>query len=157
MVYMNERYYLICVPDHAPNTRLYRIDRMKDIQILDDPRSEAVAVRRHKMLSMPMSAHLSASSCTVTHDFRRCDRPLRHGCTDREHDENTFTASFTAPPRRQILGTAIPTVCRVVEPAWLRQKIIESSERTSITNRHNLSDIVLLKACVLGGYDTDKW
>ena len=43
MVYMNERYYLICVPDHAPNTRLYRIDRMKDIQILDDPRSEAVA------------------------------------------------------------------------------------------------------------------
>lgn len=33
MVYMNERYYLICIPDQAPNTRLYRIDRMKDIQI----------------------------------------------------------------------------------------------------------------------------
>ena len=43
MVYMNEHYYLICVPDHASNTRLYRIDRMKDIQILDEPRSEAVA------------------------------------------------------------------------------------------------------------------
>lgn len=29
-------------------------------------------------------------------------------------------------------------------------------ERTSIPNRLSLSDIVLLKACVLGGYDTDK-
>ena len=29
-------------------------------------------------------------------------------------------------------------------------------ERTSIPNRHSLSDIVLLKACVLGGYDTGK-
>lgn len=43
MVYMNERYYLICVPDHDPHTRLYRIDRMKDIQLLDESRSEAVA------------------------------------------------------------------------------------------------------------------
>ena len=33
---------------------------------------------------------------------------------------------------------------------------MKALERTSIPNRHNLSDIVLLKACVLGGYDTDK-
>ena len=39
MVYTNEHYYLICVPDHDPHTRLYRIDRMADIRILDEPRS----------------------------------------------------------------------------------------------------------------------
>ena len=43
MVYTNEHYYLICIPDHDPHTRLYRIDRMADIRILDEPRSEKPA------------------------------------------------------------------------------------------------------------------
>ena len=158
MVYMNERYYLICVPDHAPNTRLYRIDRMKDIQILDDPRSEAVA---RQEAQNAVYAYVGAPERIIMY----CDRAILDDVIDRfgtevqirEHDENTFTASFTAPPRGVKFWALqyLPYV-EVVEPAWLRQKIIESLERTSIPNRHNLSDIVLLKACVLGGYDTDK-
>ena len=34
MTYLNEHYYLICVPDHDPHTRLYRIDRMANIRLL---------------------------------------------------------------------------------------------------------------------------
>ena len=86
MVYMNERYYLICVPDHAPNTRLYRIDRFgTEVQI-------------------------------------------------RERDENTFTAGFTAPPRGVKFWALqyLPHV-EVVEPAWLREEIIESLGKNKYT------------------------
>lgn len=128
MVYMNERYYLICVPDYAPNTRLYRIDRMKDIQILDDPRSEAVA---RQEAQNAVYAYVGAPERIIMY----CDRAILDDVIDRfgtevqirEHDENTFTASFTAPPRGVKFWALqyLPYV-EVVEPAWLRQKIIES-------------------------------
>ena len=128
MVYMNERYYLICVPDHAPNTRLYRIDRMKDIQILDDPRSEAVA---RQEAQNAVYAYVGAPERIVMY----CDRTILDDVIDRfgtevqirERDENTFTAGFTAPPRGVKFWALqyLPYV-EVVEPAWLRQKIIES-------------------------------
>lgn len=128
MVYMNERYYLICVPDHAPNTRLYHIDRMKDIQILDDPRSEAVA---RQEAQNAVYAYVGAPERIIMY----CDRAILDDVIDRfgtevqirEHDENTFTASFTAPPRGVKFWALqyLPYV-EVVEPAWLRQKIIES-------------------------------
>ena len=128
MVYMNERYYLICVPDHAQNTRLYRIDRMKDIQILDDPRSEAVA---RQEAQNAVYAYVGAPERIIMY----CDRAILDDVIDRfgtevqirEHDENTFTASFTAPPRGVKFWALqyLPYV-EVVEPAWLRQKIIES-------------------------------
>lgn len=125
---MNERYYLICVPDHAPNTRLYRIDRMKDIQILDDPRSEAVA---RQEAQNAVYAYVGAQERIVMN----CDLTILDDVIDRfgtevqirERDENTFTASFTAPPRGVKFWALqyLPYV-EVVEPAWLRGEIIES-------------------------------
>ena len=128
MIYMNERYYLICVPDHAPNTRLYRIDRMKNIQILDDPRSEAVA---RQEAQNAVYAYVGTPERIIMY----CDRAILDDVIDRfgtevqirEHDENTFTASFTAPPRGVKFWALqyLPHV-EVVEPAWLREEIIES-------------------------------
>ena len=122
MVYMNERYYLICVPDHDPHTRLYRIDRMKDIQLLDESRSEAVARQE---------AHnaVYASVGTPERIVMNCDLAILDDVIDRfgtevqirERDENTFTASFTAPPRGVKFWALqyLPYV-EVMEPAWLR-------------------------------------
>ena len=128
MVYMNERYYLICVPDHAPNTRLYRIDRMKDIQILDDPRSKAVA---RQEAQNAVYAYVGAPERIIMY----CDRAILDDVIDRfgtevqirERDENTFTAGFTAPPRGVKFWALqyLPYV-EVVEPKWLRDEIIES-------------------------------
>ena len=128
MVYMNERYYLICVPDHAPNTRLYRIDRMKDIQILDDPRSKAVA---RQEAQNAVYAYVGAPERIIMY----CDRAILDDVIDRfgtevqirERDENTFTAGFTAPPRGVKFWALqyLPYV-EVVEPKWLRGEIIES-------------------------------
>ena len=132
MVYMNERYYLICVPDHAPNTRLYRIDRMKDIQILDAPRSEAVA---RQEAQNAVYAYVGAPERIIMY----CDRAILDDVIDRfgtevqirERDENTFTAGFTAPPRGVKFWALqyLPHV-EVVEPAWLREEIIESLGRS---------------------------
>lgn len=36
LVYTNEHYYLVCNLDGYPNTSMYRIERMKDIEILDN-------------------------------------------------------------------------------------------------------------------------
>lgn len=36
MIYTNERYYLVCNYDKYDNISLYRIDRMKDIKVLED-------------------------------------------------------------------------------------------------------------------------
>lgn len=73
-----------------------------------------------------------------------CDRAILDDVIDRfgtevqirEHDENTFTASFTAPPRIKFWALQYLPHVEVVEPAWLREEIIESLERTSIPNRH---------------------
>lgn len=128
MVYMNERYYLICVPDHDPHTRLYRIDRMKDIQLLDESRSEAVA---RQEAQNAVYAYVGAQERIVMN----CDLTILDDVIDRfgtevqirERDENTFTASFTAPPRGVKFWALqyLPYV-EVVEPKWLRGEIIES-------------------------------
>ena len=159
MVYMNERYYLICVPDHAPNTRLYRIDRMKDIQILDDPRSEAVA---RQEAQNAVYAYVGAPERIVMY----CDRTILDDVIDRfgtdvqirEHDEKYLYRQFyRTAARRQILGTAIPTVCRGRRTRVATAENHRKPRKEQVSQyRHNLSDIVLLKACVLGGYDTDK-
>ena len=128
MVYMNEHYYLICVPDHASNTRLYRIDRMKDIQILDEPRSEAVA---RQEAQNAVYAYVGAPERIVMY----CDRMILNDVLDRfgtdiqlrERDESTFSATFSAPPRGIKFWALqyLPHV-EIVEPEWLRGEIIES-------------------------------
>lgn len=101
MVYTNEHYYLICVPDHDPHTRLYRIDRMADIRILDEPRSETPAQKQEAQDAI--YAFVGAPERVVLH----CDRAVLDDVLDRfgtgiqvfERDEQTFTAVLTTPPR----------------------------------------------------------
>lgn len=67
MVYTNEHYYLICVPDHDPHTRLYRIDRMADIRILGEPAAKSRRrSKRHKMPFTPLWVRRSGWCCTAT-------------------------------------------------------------------------------------------
>ena len=66
----NEHYYLICVPDHDPHTRLYRIDRMADIRILGEPRSETPAQRQEAQDAV--YAFVGAPERVVLH----CDRAV---------------------------------------------------------------------------------
>ena len=111
---------------------------MKDIQILDDPRSEAVA---RQEAQNAVYAYVGAPERIIMY----CDRAILDDVIDRfgtevqirEHDENTFTAGFTAPPRGVKFWALqyLPRV-EVVEPAWLREEIIESL----MQNRYLLGD-----------------
>ena len=129
MVYTNEHYYLICVPDHDPHTRLYRIDRMADIRILDEPRSETPAQKQEAQDAV--YAFVGAPERVVLH----CDRAVLDDVLDRfgtdiqvfERDEQTFTAVLTTPPRGvRFWALQYLSFVEVAEPAWLRQEIIES-------------------------------
>ena len=128
MVYTNEHYYLICVPDHDPHTRLYRIDRMADIRILDEPRSETPAQKQEAQDAV--YAFVGAPERVVLH----CDRAVLDDVLDRfgtdiqifERDEQTFTAVLTTPPRGvRFWALQYLSFVEVAEPAWLRQEIIE--------------------------------
>ena len=128
MVYTNEHYYLICVPDHDPHTRLYRIDRMADIRILDEPRSETPA-QKHEAQDA-VYAFVGEPERVVIH----CDRAVLDDVLDRfgtdiqvfERDEQTFTAVLTTPPRGvRFWALQYLSFVEVAEPAWLRQEIIE--------------------------------
>ena len=140
MVYTNEHYYLICVPDHDPHTRLYRIDRMADIRILDEPRSETPAQKQEAQDAV--YAFVGAPERVVLH----CDRAVLDDVLDRfgtdiqvfERDEQTFTAVLTTPPRGvRFWALQYLSFVEVAEPAWLRQEIIESIARNQYTNRKN--------------------
>ena len=129
MVYTNEHYYLICVPDHDPHTRLYRIDRMAAIRILDEPRSEKPAQKQEAQDAV--YAFVGAPERVVLH----CDRAVLDDVLDRfgtdiqifERDEQTFTAVLTTPPRGvKFWVLQYLSYVEVAEPAWLRQEIIES-------------------------------
>ena len=140
MVYTNEHYYLICVPDHDPHTRLYRIDRMADIRILDEPRSEKPAQKQEAQDAV--YAFVGAPERVVLH----CDRAVLDDVLDRfgtdiqvfERDEQTFTAVLTTPPRGvKFWALQYLSYVEVAEPAWLRQEIMESIARNQYTNRED--------------------
>lgn len=129
MVYMNERYYLICVPDHDPHTRLYRIDRMRDIQILDECRCETGAVRQEAQNAI--YAHVGKPERIVMNcDLTILDDVIDRFGTDiriRERDGKSFSASFTAPPRGiKFWALQYLSYVEIMEPAWLREEIIGS-------------------------------
>jgi len=129
MLYANEHYYLICIPDHDPNTRLYRIDRMKDIRILDACRSEKNAAEQEARDAV--YAFVGAPEHIVMY----CDRRILDDVIDRfgtgihisERDESTFTLSFEAPPRGiRFWALQYLSYVEVAEPVWLRDEIVES-------------------------------
>lgn len=132
MTYLNEHYYLICVPDHDPHTRLYRIDRMANIRLLEELRSEQPALRQEAQDAI--YAYVGAPERVVM----RCERWILDDVIDRfgsdvrltEESETAFIASFTAPPRGIKFWALqyLPHV-EVLEPRWLREEIVGSLKK----------------------------
>lgn len=129
MIYMNEHYYLICVPDHDPHTRLYRIDRMKDIRLWEEPCDETHADKQEAQDAV--YAFVGKPERIVMHcDYSILDDVLDRFGTDiqlRKRDTQTFTAILTAPPRGvRFWALQFLPHAEIVEPQWLRDEIIES-------------------------------
>ena len=99
------------------------------MQLLDDPRSETAAARQEAQNAV--YAYVGKPERIVMY----CDRAILDDVIDRfgtdiqlrERDENTFAVSFTAPPRGiKFWALQYLPYVEVVEPAWLREEVIDS-------------------------------
>lgn len=128
MVYMNEHYYLVCNLSGYPKTSLYRIDRIKDIEILEklwdkEPESkEQVRDAVYAFAGKPERITMYCDSWMIGDVIDK----FGSGITVSERDEESIMVSFTAPPQgvRFWALQYLPYV-EVVEPKWLREEIAD--------------------------------
>ncbi len=115
MVYTNEHYYLICVPDHDPTRGCTALTAWRIFGYWMSP--AAKRRRRSRRRKDAVYAFVGAPGAVVLH----CDRAVLDDVLDRfgtdiqifERDEQTFTAVLTTPPRGVCaLALAIPLLCR---------------------------------------------
>ncbi len=129
MIYMNEHYYLICLPEYVDSVRLFRIDRMKDLAVMDEPREERNDAKREAQDAT--YAFVGAPEQIVMH----CDNSILDDVLDRfgtdiqlsKRDEDSFTARFTVPPRGvRFWALQYLSFAEIEQPKWLRDEIVES-------------------------------
>ena len=126
----NQRYYLICLKEGKDEISYYRIDLMRDIEMLDE-----------KISKKPSEADL-ASTRKVVYAFAgrpenivlRCDNAIIGGFIDRfgtephitRYDENRFDAEFHAVPQGVLYWTMqYLDQIEIIAPESLRQTAIK--------------------------------
>lgn len=141
LVYMNERYYLACNRSGYPETSLYRLDLIKDIEVLDSPWDKKPEHRSE--IQDAVYAFTGKPENVILH----CDQGVLGDVLDKfgtavrvsEQDEETVTVSFSAPPGGiKFWALQYLPYVEVVEPQWLRNEIIESIQ----CNRYIQSKII---------------
>ncbi|MGN1135593.1 MAG: helix-turn-helix transcriptional regulator [Oscillospiraceae bacterium] len=129
MVFMNEHYYLVCNLSGKPCTSLYRIDRIKDISVLDlewdkQPESDS-----------EVENAVYAFSGKAEYIKMRCDKVILNDAIDqfgmsakiRDLNENEFELTVKVPPRGvKFWALQYLPYAEVLEPKWLRDEIVES-------------------------------
>ena len=132
MVFNNENYYLVCVKDNKDKVSMYRIDRMRDIEITDcelDPRESGFDPK--KSTEQAVYAYSGEPELIVMICKRSVlDHVIDKYGTDihiREVDEENLQICFTVSPNGVKFWALqyLPYV-EVVSPQWLRDEIIES-------------------------------
>lgn len=138
MVFMNEHYYLVCNYVGLLGTNLYRIDRMKDISILDTAWNKKLE-RKTEILDAVYAFTGETEYVTMY-----CDNIILSDVIDKfgtsvfvtRLDDTRFKLRFKAP-----LGGVkfwalqyLPYV-EVVEPQWLRDEVIDSIKNNKYLNR----------------------
>lgn len=132
LVYMNERYYLVCNRSGYPETSLYRLDLIKDIKVLDNQWGKKPEHR--KEIQDAVYAFTGKPKNVTLH----CDKGVLGDVLDKfgtairvfERDEETVTVIFNAPPRGiKFWALQYLPYVEVVEPQWLRDEIIESIQQ----------------------------
>jgi predicted DNA-binding transcriptional regulator YafY len=132
IVYTNERYYLVCVLAGKENVSLYRIDRMRDVELTDenlDGREPGFDAQ--KSVNQAVYAFTGEPESIVL----RCDRDILDHVIDkfgtdiriRELDGGELEIRLRASPRGvKFWALQFLPYCEVTEPQTLREEIIES-------------------------------
>lgn len=129
MVFMNEHYYLVCNLSGKPNTSLYRIDRIKDICVLDAEWDKALD-NNSEILNAVYAFSGKAEYIKI-----RCDMVILDDVIDqfgtgviiRSLGEKEFELTIKAPPRGvKFWALQYLPYAEVLEPEWLKEEIIDS-------------------------------
>ena len=130
MVYMNERYYLICSLRDHPKTSLYRIDRIRDVQKLKTPRgqipadTDQVQDAVYAFVGEPVRITMSCDKIILSDVLDKFGTDV----TIFEKAKDRISISFTAPPDGVKFWALqyLPYV-EVLTPKSLRDAIMERS------------------------------
>ena len=137
MVYVNEHYYLVCNLAGYPDISFYRIDLIKNIEVLD---TEREVKSNYKEAT---SDAIFAFAGTPEHISMICDKIILDDVIDKfgkyiqlyEKDEKSFVVNFTAPARGvKFWALQYLPYAEVTAPKWLREQIIDSVK----ANRYNV-------------------
>lgn len=129
MVFMNEHYYLVCNLSGKPNTSLYRIDRIKDISVLDTEWDKALE-NNSEILNAVYAFSGKAEYIKIRCDMVILDDVIDQfgtGVTIRCFGEKEFELTIKVPPRGvKFWALQYLPYAEVLEPIWLREEIIKS-------------------------------
>lgn len=132
MVLTNEHYYLVCAMSHQSRISLYRIDRMKDVQLTEeplDPQDESfnpggfVNQSVYAFSGEPEHIKLICDISILDHLIDRFGTDI-HLRTIRE---NKLEVQFLAPPYGvKFWALQFLPYVEISSPSWLRQEIIDA-------------------------------
>lgn len=135
MVYTNEKYYLLCSLVYQENLSLYRLDRMKDLEITsykidenkDDRKpKEEIKGAVHAFLGQPERIKIVCETHILDHLIDSFGRDI----DIKEKEDGNLEANFTAPAQGIVFwGLQYLPYAEVIEPVWVREKIIESIKK----------------------------
>ncbi|NLK43670.1 MAG: WYL domain-containing protein [Tissierellia bacterium] len=132
MAYTNENYYLLCSLAYQENLSYYRLDKIKDLEITDykidkndwdkqDIEGSQEAI--HAFLGQRERVKLICAEHILDNLIDSFGRDID---IRKRHDEN-LDVSFIAPAKGLIYwGLQYLPYVEVIEPDWVRKKIIES-------------------------------
>lgn len=132
MVYQNEHYYLICVLTYQEKVSLYRIDKIRDLEITEygldererdfDPK-RAVKDAVYAFTGEPEDVVMLCDRSVLDNVIDKFGNDVRIIKCDNERAE----VRFSAPPKGVKFWALqyLPYV-EVIKPQWLRDEIVES-------------------------------
>lgn len=129
MVYMNEKYYLVCSLVSFAKTALYRIDRIKDIEILKSKNNNRENIKEE------VERAIYAFAGTPEHITMRCKNTVLNDVIDKfgndvrisDYNDEGFTVSlYVSPHGIKFWALQYLPYVEIQKPEWLRNDIIES-------------------------------
>ncbi len=135
MVYTNENYYLLCSLAYQENLSLYRLDRMKDLEItnykideIKDDRKPGEEIKGtvHAFLGQPERIKIVCQTQILDHLIDSFGRDI----DIRGKEDGKLEANFTAPAEGLVFwGLRYLPYAEIIEPVWVRERIIESIKK----------------------------
>ena len=132
MVYTNENYYLVCSLAYQENLSLYRLDRMRDIELtnykIDKAKEninpmEVIEGVVHAFLGKPERIKMICQAHILDYVIDSFGRDIK----TRKKEDGNIEIEFIAPAKGLTFwGLQYLPYVEIIEPVWVRKKIMES-------------------------------